>query len=277
MKEISTIILSGGGIRSISYCGVFRYLEKYNLHKNLKTICGVSSGSVFCLLYLLKYTSQDMEEEILSKNFKTLKHIQPMNILTSFGIDSGRHLMLWIESQVIKRGLPINITFQQLYDWNPVEFKIGVTNLTKQRFELLSYCTHPDLEVLAAIRMSISVPLVFDYCTFEDCIYIDGAVMNNYPIDFFDNNNNVLGFQLKKKVENSEIQIQIDTLDKYIYQIMGCVTNKTSSLSEFHVARTIEIYTNESIIDFGVTKARKKRLIQMGYECTEKYFTKNKE
>jgi NTE family protein len=270
-ENISTLVLSGGGIRGICHCGVLKYLEQNNLHNDLKTLCGVSIGSIIGLMYVLKYTSKDIEEEILLKNFKTLKHIQPINIFSKFGIDSGDHLMLWIESQLIKRGLSLNITFRELYSWNPIVFKVGVTNLSKHQFEIFDKFTKPNLEVIKAIRISISVPFFFEYTQLDNCIYVDGGVLNNYPIELFNQNDNVLGVNLTS-IQTGKTHT-IDTFDSYIFNIMQCIMNKNNLCTE----RTIEIETNESVIDFDLSTNKKKQLIQIGYKSTENYFRKNKE
>lgn len=272
--NVSTIVLSGGGVKGICYCGFFKYIEEHNLHKDLKTICGVSIGSLIALMHILKYTSGEIEEEIMSKNFKTLKHIQPINIFTSFGIDSGEHLMLWIESQIIKRGLPINLTFKELYEWNPILFKVGVTNLTNHQFEIFDKDSKPDLEIRKAIRISISIPLVYEYCKLDDYIYVDGGVLNNYPIEFFDNDKGVIGVTLQSSETGK--RHDIESLDNYIYNVMQCILNRNSNKSSFHLSRTIEIQTDESIINFNLSKSKKKKLIDIGYKSTEKFFQKNK-
>lgn len=275
MKNISTLVLSGGGTKGISHCGVLKYLEEKELHKNLKTICGVSIGSIVGLMYVLKYTAKNIEEEIMSKNFKTLKNIQIVNIFTKYGIDSGEHLMLWVESQLIKRGLPLNITFKQLYEWNPIVLKIGVTNLTKHKFEIFDKFSKPDIPVIKAIRISISIPVLFECCKLDDCIYVDGGVLNNYPIRYFDNEQDVLGVEiLSSDAGNKHV---IESFDNFIVNVMQCVLNKNIYKNSLHFSRTIEINTNDSIISFDITKHNKRRLIEIGYKSTEKYFAKNKD
>ncbi|MFV0343869.1 MAG: patatin-like phospholipase family protein, partial [Anaerocolumna sp.] len=62
-------------------------------------------------------------------------------------------------------------------------------------WEVYSYETTPDMEVAEAIRISVSVPLIFEAVKGQGKningnaitnIYCDGGVMNNYPITLFD-------------------------------------------------------------------------------------------
>ena len=45
----TNIVLAGSQLKGIAYIGVIKALEELKLIKNLKNICGVSSGSIFGL------------------------------------------------------------------------------------------------------------------------------------------------------------------------------------------------------------------------------------
>lgn len=281
MKTIHTLVLSGGGMKGVAYAGVFKFLEEiqqkkkfYNeLKIDIKTMCCVSVGSILGLLYILKYTSQEIEDEILLKNFKTLKDFDTVKFFENFGIDTGNNIMSWIESQLIKRNLDLNTTFRQLYIFNNIDFQVGVTNLSKQQLEIHNHINTPNASVLESIRMSISLPFFFKSIKRDNCFYIDGGIMNNYPIRLFTNLEGVLGCNLLSAPNESNEINEINHLDSYICCLANCIFNGTISLNEEEMKKTITIQTNEkNTLNFLLTKTQKKNLIKLGYTCSENYF-----
>ena len=279
---INTLILSGGGMKGVAYSGVLKYLEKIQkeeLYKDtieidIKTVCSVSVGCLVGLLHVLKYSAQEIEDEILNKNFKTLKDLEAMNLFTNFGIDTGKNIMAWIESQILKRNLPPTITFSELYKWSNMEFKIIVTNLSKHKIEVHDYINTPELEVLNSIRMSISLPFFYKSVRFNNCVYVDGGIINNYPINLFPENDGVLGCNLIASTEKEEIN-DITTFDSYIYNLIGCIWNQSTILTEKEKEKTIIIDTlDQSTLNFLLTRSEKRKLMNIGYTSTEKYFEK---
>jgi NTE family protein len=281
MKTIHTLVLSGGGMKGIAYAGVFKYIEEIqekkkfykNLEINIKTLCCISVGSIIGLLHVLKYTSKEIEEEIVLKNFKTLKDIDTINLFENFGIDTGKNIMVWVESQLLKKNLNSKITFRELYIWNNIDFQIGVTNLSKQELEIHNHINTPNIPVLDSIRMSISLPFFFKSVKANNCIYVDGAVMNNYPIRLFSNLDGVLGCNLLSANKNQGELTEINTFDTYIYSLISCLWNGSISLSKEELEKTIVIQTNEkTTLNFLLNKKEKRKLILLGYSSTEKYF-----
>ena len=43
----TNIVLAGSQLKGIAYIGVIKAIEELNLVKDIKNICGVSSGSIF--------------------------------------------------------------------------------------------------------------------------------------------------------------------------------------------------------------------------------------
>jgi NTE family protein len=64
------------------------------------------------------------------------------------------------------------------------------TNLTQQAVQKFSYETTPDVAVADAVRISMSIPFFFEARYYEqngsNDTYCDDGVLNNYPIDTFD-------------------------------------------------------------------------------------------
>jgi hypothetical protein len=86
------------------------------------------------------------------------------------------------------------------------------TNLTQQAVQKFSYETTPDVAVADAVRISMSIPFFFQARYYEqngsNDAYCDGGVLNNYPIDTFDEQHTAVdpdsGQQMLHRTPNQE-------------------------------------------------------------------------
>lgn len=291
MQTINTLILSGGGIKGISYCGVLKRINEFlererdneYIKLDIKTICCISVGCLFGLIYTIGYRYDEIEDEIINKNFSHLKDLKISNLLTQFGLDSGNNIISWIETMMIKKGYYRTTTFKELYERTGINLKIVTTNLNRYTQMVFDKDDTPEYEVLSAIRMSISIPFVFTIKRYKDDIHVDGGVMNNYPIYLFrDEIDNLLGIHLVSKTKQVNSKIQIREIDKYILNVFYCLmVNRDSQYynSEIYKEKTIMIDTDLEIgnsMNFDLSEDEKRRLINIGYEAMGKYFDKMK-
>lgn len=83
-------------------------------------------------------------------------------------------------SQIRERLMSIcggNPTFSELSK----KVYVSAFNVNLGRTEYFSRDTHPDMNVIDAVCMSISVPFLFSSFKYKDYLYIDGGVMERYP------------------------------------------------------------------------------------------------
>jgi NTE family protein len=300
-KEYNIMALSGGAVKGVAYVGVFKKLEELiNKRKvleskpdfkeseckipkiNIKTICAVSVGTIFSLIYLIGFNYIEMLEEVLTKNFEQLKNIRIMNFATKFGLDSGENFINWLKELMKKKKFDPEIKLKDFYEKTNVDFQIMATNLNKYRYKKFNYIDTPDVKVLDAIRMSISIPFVFTTNEYEGDLYVDGGLIDNYPIGLFNNSlDKVLGFKLVNhgELESHDIDHPIDDIESFIYHILTCyVVQKekhTSRREEFKKC-TVYIHTENitQSVNFGLTAQEKHKLIEIGYRFTNDFFNK---
>lgn len=287
-KNISTLVLSGGGIKGLCYIGVLKKLEEIKEKKNKKnklidininTICGVSAGCIFGLLYILGYTSTELTEIFLSLNFKNLKKIKIMNLVSTYGLDTGEKIMEFLSDLMEKKNFNKEMTLLELFNKTKIDFQIMVTNLNSYSYEKFNYITKPNLKVLDAIRMTISLPFIFSINKLEENIYIDGGIIENYPIKLFEDNlENVLGIRIVNHGELSDhiIEKKIDSIEEYILNVFSCfmIKKQINTISEQFMNHTIYIHTEDvnDIINYNIGKYIKKKLINIGYKSTSNFF-----
>src|SRR5690606_19860672 len=89
-----------------------------------------------------------------------------------------------------------------------------------RKLYFLSHNTFPKLQVLKALKMSSAIPICFSPVIHDDKMFIDGGCINNYPINYFNNElDSVLGIQI---VHSCNENVQINNFEEYLTGIFGC-------------------------------------------------------
>jgi NTE family protein len=295
IHEINKLVFSGGGVKGLVYIGVLKRIEELIVERNkeessvdfdefkckipkfnINTICSVSVGSMFALIYLLKYSYVEILEEILKKNFKKLKDIKVLNFVSTYGLDSGSGIIKWLETLMIKKGINPSITLSEFYKLTNVDFQIMATNLNKYCYKKFNYKESPDLRVLDAIRMSISIPFIFSAVNYDNNIYVDGNLIDNYPIKEFDNLDNLLGFKIVNNADVNNVNKNINDLESYILNIFKCYVSQKEKSTVKDEYKRCTVYINvENInsINIDITVEEKYKLIEIGYKSVSDFFS----
>lgn len=279
MEKIDTLVLSGGGVKGIAYVGVFKKLKELNI--NIKEICTVSVGAIMGLLYVLGYNYEELVSEIKMQNMDTLRDIKISNFLSKYGIDSGKNIIKWIEYLLEGKGYSKDITFMELYNNTSIKYRVLATNLNKYETMIFDYINCPDMKITRAIRMSIGIPFVFTVQKYKGDVLVDGAIVNNYPIDLYkDRLESVLGMNVVTSVEKGDIgkinQV-IGDISGYIFNVMNCfLVHRSKLLLSEYKMRTLSVTLGGKVIStmsFNITNEEKEVLIECGYKSACDFFT----
>ena len=103
-----------------------------------------------------------------------------------------------------------DITFAQLQKITGKNFVVCVTNLTSRKFEYWGAFNYPNMSVITAVRASMGVPLIFTPVEWNNDWYVDGGLLNNFPIDFVDQD--ALGTTLAINVINGRNPMMLGSL-----------------------------------------------------------------
>ena len=211
--NIKHLVLSGGGLLGISYIGLFKYFEEKEYIKNIQSITGCSAGAIFGSLLAIGYTYNELNSLVKSMIFKeylTINVDSILNFTNTKGFESGTNLNLFIRKCIKNKTGNENITFSQIQEKYNIKLQIGVTNLTKNKFELLNNTTSPELPIHKAISASVAIPFIFEPIVINNNIYCDGGVLDNLPIDTVINMYNIIDTNEDKEEkvkEDNELSI----------------------------------------------------------------------
>ena len=273
--NIKNILFSGGSIKGYSYIGVFKALEEAKAIDNISCIVGVSIGALFATLLNIKYSYKDLYSILMKLNFDNVNNITTDNVLSyfdTFGIETGEKLMHILEIIIKKKTNKSNITFQELYELTNIKLIITTVCVNTKEYVYLDYTNSPNEKIISAIRKSMGIPLIFTPFKDNEKLYVDGGLINNYPMEIFDNEQHeTLGILIYDQ-DILEEETKINSFDEYFLSLVDCVykQNLKKTLKK-HYKNTIVLKSNINFLNFFVTNQEKNHLVDLGYKNVKKY------
>jgi len=148
-------------------------------------------------------------------------------------------------------------------------------NITKKKKEYLSYHTYPNMSCIDAIKLSSSLPFIFNDCVYNEDIYIDGGFVDNCPFfpifEYIKDDVNVIVINMEQKGEDEYKKI----IDKF-YTIIMIPLNELLKLQIKNMDRCkfiqIEIEPIK-IYNFQLNNSKKLELFSSGYNSIKKSLT----
>jgi NTE family protein len=220
------LVFEGGGVKGVAYGGVFEVLEQRQITPHIESVAGTSAGAITATMMALNYSAEEFLKIMMTLNFEKFEDgcdlIGPIRLIRRFGWFKGNYFLKLMESYIAKKTSdghhPGNgrATFRDLIEkYRDLHFKrlyVFGTNLTQQAVQKFSYETTPDMAVADAVRISMSIPFFFKARFYEqngsNDAYCDGGVLNNYPIDTFDEQHTEVepdsGHQMLHRTPNGE-------------------------------------------------------------------------
>lgn len=278
------LVLEGGGVKSISFIGAFRALEEVGIMKNIDRVCGCSGGSIGALLLSLGMTSQEIEHEWRKINHKLLKDDSPgilqdiLRLFRRYGIYQGLYLKNFIGGVLERKGIPKDVKLRDFSRYSKRDLDIVVSNVSNGTTILASSYQEnelSDVPLMTVIRMSTSIPIVYEAVRYKKMIYIDGGVYQNYPITAYDRSNQInketIGLKSGYTQDEKMKGYRTNNLFRYGVSVVMSIYDQLQNirLTSENWKRTIVINTEGvSAFDFNISSREIDYLIQRGYEDT---------
>ena len=191
------LIFEGGGVKGIAYLGALEALENKGITAAIDRIGGTSAGAINAVLLGLNYANDETRDILWGLDFNAFMDdswglVQDtQRLLQDYGWFKGDYFRDWIGRIIQAKTGNTQSTFADIEamasgrGFKSLYF-IG-TNLSTGFSEVFSAEHTPRSCVADAVRISMSIPLFFSAprSTRGD-VYIDGGVLNNFPIKLFD-------------------------------------------------------------------------------------------
>jgi len=185
---IKYLVLSGGAYKGFYTIGALKHLSEINFYdiNNVKKIYGTSVGALLGSLLCLKLNWDDLVEYAINKPWHKLFNFTIDSLLDTIG-KKGFIQRKFIESifeNLLKNaGLNTKSTLLDLHNHSNIEMNIFSANMSSFNLERFSHITHPDLTIIDAVYRSCSLPFIFQPQYVEQNCYIDGGLINPYPMN----------------------------------------------------------------------------------------------
>jgi NTE family protein len=325
MFNYENLVFEGGGVKGIAYVGALGELRKDIDFAKIKRIGGASAGAITALLVGLNYNQQETEKLLKEMDFNEFKDdsfgaVRDVGrFLYRFGVHKGDVFHTWARDAIEKKTKSKDTTFGELKQMSHTDgFKdmyFIATNVSTGYSEVFSHETTPGMKIADAVRASMSIPFFFtpiilkrasdgSYSESDDGhVYVDGGLINNFPVRLFDKNKYIAGitgdlavdesYSVNEKTiglrleESTDIDIfknpdavkpikyNTGNIVSYILAISGIALNQQDSthMESNDSKRTIYIDSvGVRTTDFDLPSDKKQALIKSGENSVKSFF-----
>ena len=191
------LIFEGGGVKGIAYVGAMEELAKREISDQITRVGGTSAGAINAVLVGLNYSLDETKNLLWDLNFNSFMDDSwgivrdAERLVESYGWYKGDFFRNWISSAIKSKTGNSESTFADIEAMKEKKgfksiFFMG-TNLSTTFSEVFSPEHTPRMCVADAVRISMSIPLFFAAKRSpRGDVYVDGGVLDNYPVKLFD-------------------------------------------------------------------------------------------
>jgi NTE family protein len=219
-----------------------------------------------------------------------------------------------LERGTHKKGTPRNfggMNLTEFFEATGVDLSVVAANTRDREMLILNHRTAPDLPVAWAVRMSMSLPLVWQEVVWQPewgkyrgvdvsgCTVVDGGLLSNFPIELFLSDQPqvtgvmgemvagkqmVLGFLIDESLDvpgAPPLPAKASTFEIGQLRPVTRVTNLVNTMLQAHDKNVIESFERFVIhlpakgygtIEFDMSDERRNALIAAGQQATAAYF-----
>ncbi len=320
--RFKNLVFEGGGVWGIAYIGMLDYIYHHDILDSITRVAGTSAGAISACITSFNLSFDEMKTMADSLDYRKVTGkgellgptIIPRAIKRSlnklFGdIDSVYRLIKqygWYSSEYFYTWMKLQIAsqfnaYKKLPPYTFADFKDPSLHKDERPFRdlciigtdvsnhiscVFCYENTPHMEVAEAVRISMSVPLLFEAIENSNIemrpdnlsnIFSDGGVMYKYPITLFDSEDlpsDTLGGMFISELPPQPINNLVD----FISNVLACSSKIQEQLylaNAEDLLRSIRINTKEvSAMNFNILTGdlTYKFLYHQGYVAAQKFF-----
>lgn len=258
------LVFEGGGVKGIAYVGAMKVLQQEKILQQIYRVGGTSAGAINATLFAAGYDADETQKTLMNLDFKEFKDdswgvLRDLNRLREeYGWYKGDYFRDWMGDQLKNKGFNRDITFAALAAETGRELFLYATNLSTQFGEVFSPEHTPRKRVVDAVRRSMSIPLFFTAVRDDrKDVFVDGGVLNNYPVKIFDRIKYLEDKKLKRipdyyKGENDKLGLNATHARSYIYnkETLGFRLDTEKEIAVFRDGQAPQSEKIENLLDY---------------------------
>jgi predicted acylesterase/phospholipase RssA len=257
------ICLSGGAHRGIYELGSLKALEESGIliRSNLKKAIGTSIGAVILCAYIVGQSADDICDIVCSTDILTFAEMSLQDSIYDITI-----LKNWIINLIKVKCSDINdMTTLEFYNRYGTTFITSTVSL-ECGLEYISHLTEPSMKIVDQLISTVSIPFMFKphqiICNGITKTYVDGCVLDNFPVSLFDKSLENIGIIVKSKKTP-----YVHTGDTFMYvkRILELI-NRTTFINDNTII--LDIDDDTVTVNFNLSLDDKVHMFKTGYNMT---------
>lgn len=273
-----TIILPGGGMKGFAVLGGIQACLDRDLLSQVKTYVGTSIGSVICYCLAIGYTPIEIMTYLhLNKYIEKMKHFNILDMVNGIGATSFNHVSECLEKMSLEK-IGKLLTLGKLREQYGKTLICVSYNMTVSCVEYIGPDNYPDLPCITAVRMSSNIPLVFERFKYMDNYYVDGGIIDNFPVEHGNKicKNKAIAFDLKLDSKNLKDEPSEGILS-YILKLFQIMMKQNNNIIKLEKTKIIPILCKDmfNAFDFSLNIKTRLDLFSNGYNDAKIYLEEN--
>ena len=293
---IKNLAIKGGGVRGIAFVGALKELDAANILTGIERVAGTSAGAMVAAMVCAGYTVDKIEELMHGLDFTKFEEgFNPLRIVTHYGLHDGDYILSFVHQflEESPKHFSPDTSFSEFRDAGGKDLFVFASDLNTFSVTEFSADKTPNVKVAEAVRASMSIPIFFKAWQFSDGqpnnhLYVDGGMVFNYPLSFFDNprfysgsdevNNETLGLYLQSKQAVTR-DLAFDHILHYAKSLFETMLNSQDIDFEEDDSQMLRSILIDDLgilsTDFHLTPDDMKNLVASGSEAAKQYLKKN--
>lgn len=267
---MATLIFSGSGVLFPAHLGAAEYIFKHVVNQSESKFVGCSGGSLVAAAlanHLPPLKAKELAKKMLPKDIVSLnwKFWQPARDIGLFSLEKME--------KTLKDYVP------ETMEYSKMPLRIVTANVDTKQEILFSKETTPKARLPKVVCASCSAPFIFTPVEIDGCLYVDGGVVNNFPVDlaYPASDNLVIGVRVGSNVPIKRTSVvakdKIKNRIDYCAALLGTMMDESE---KEHVEdaptgmKTIVIRLPYECFDlFGIAEKDVDIMFDIGYRAAE--------
>ncbi len=184
---IKNLVLSGGNYNGLHILGALHHLDTKGFYKmgEVERIYGASAGALIGALLCMRLAWDDLMNYIVNRPWEKLIKLPDDVLFQTLAkkglLDKGLVAGI-IEYLLGMNDLPVDVSLAAFFEFSGIELSISTLRLSDFTLVEMTHKTHPEVTLVDAIYMSTTIPFVFQPLFMDGSYYVDGGLINNFPI-----------------------------------------------------------------------------------------------
>lgn len=252
---ISELCIAGASHRGVAYVGAMKYLEEIGVlrRQDLKKLIGVSIGSFIGTCFILGFELDVFLDYLLKTEFGPFQDISLTG--NDLSLLQGLSFRKWVRDTLSLKIDP-DILLSEFKEKTGVHLIVSAVSIDEDKVIYLGL--ERDMRLCDALICSMNFPFAFPPYTVDGITYIDGGLVDNFPMQLL--GPSAVGLMATRKKSNKL------SFFNYPVKLYDILKSKLESLVKYESINIIKLdLSDASLLEFSLNEDDKLTLYAEGY------------